>query len=260
MRFTLFTVLIFKIGQTTLPSSCPACEHTPVSADDCKPNKALRTTIKAFLRTEEKKREALRQKEIKDTPPATLLEIETGPLKSSVVTEHVAESESAAEISNDVPIVAEAIETEGAQDEASIQAMNTEKPDQAEEDIPQPSIEVCPATASSKLRIDANIMKEIAPGQESTAEGDIANGEVGSDEKDDKDAEKTQDGEVGPGAMAGFGFDATAMGGFPMGFGGDVNPMQQQMMMMMQNGMGSSGFGNFPMMGKFSVEHAFALY
>lgn len=26
--------------------------------------------------------------------------------------------------------------------------------------------------------------------------------------------------------------------------------MQQQMMMMMQNGMGSGGFGNFPMMGK----------
>ena len=35
-----------------------------------------------------------------------------------------------------------------------------------------------------------------------------------------------------------------------MGFGGEMNPMQQQMMMMMQNGMGSGGFGNFPMMGK----------
>lgn len=47
------------------------CEHTPVAAVDCKPNKSLRTTIKVFLRTEEKKREALRLKEVKDTPPAT---------------------------------------------------------------------------------------------------------------------------------------------------------------------------------------------
>ena len=33
------------------------CEHSPLSADDCKPNKALRLTIKAFLKSEEKKRD-----------------------------------------------------------------------------------------------------------------------------------------------------------------------------------------------------------
>ncbi|OJD28108.1 hypothetical protein ACJ73_00505 [Blastomyces percursus] len=43
--------------QASLPESCPVCAHTPLSADLCKPNKALRTTLKAFLRTEEKKRE-----------------------------------------------------------------------------------------------------------------------------------------------------------------------------------------------------------
>ncbi|OKL60421.1 hypothetical protein UA08_03975 [Talaromyces atroroseus] len=43
--------------QTSLPDSCPVCDHNPVSPDLCKPNKALRTTLKAFLRTEEKKRE-----------------------------------------------------------------------------------------------------------------------------------------------------------------------------------------------------------
>jgi hypothetical protein len=36
---------------------------------------------------------------------------------------------------------------------------------------------------------------------------------------------------------------------FPtMGMGGDFN--QMQMMMAMQNGMGTGGFGNFPMMGR----------
>lgn len=48
-------------GQASLPDTCPVCAHTPLSADLCKPNKALRTTLKAFLRTEEKKREKERQ-------------------------------------------------------------------------------------------------------------------------------------------------------------------------------------------------------
>ncbi|KAH0544892.1 hypothetical protein FGG08_000972 [Glutinoglossum americanum] len=43
--------------QSTLPASCPVCEHSPLSAEDCKPNKPLRTTITVFLRTEKKKRE-----------------------------------------------------------------------------------------------------------------------------------------------------------------------------------------------------------
>lgn len=54
----------YSLGQSSLPESCPVCEHNPVSPDLCKPNKALRTTLKAFLRTEEKKRE-------KDRPSAT---------------------------------------------------------------------------------------------------------------------------------------------------------------------------------------------
>lgn len=46
-----------------MPETCPVCDHSPISPDLCKPNKALRTTLKAFLRTEEKKRE-------KERPPA----------------------------------------------------------------------------------------------------------------------------------------------------------------------------------------------
>ncbi len=63
--------MVILIGQSTLPSSCPVCGHSPVAAADCKPNKSLRTTIKVFLRTEEKKRETLRLKEEKNTPPDT---------------------------------------------------------------------------------------------------------------------------------------------------------------------------------------------
>ncbi|KAL4920113.1 hypothetical protein BDW62DRAFT_22749 [Aspergillus aurantiobrunneus] len=54
--------------QTSLPDTCPVCAHTPISSDLCKPNKALRTTLKAFLRTEEKKREKERQAALPATP------------------------------------------------------------------------------------------------------------------------------------------------------------------------------------------------
>lgn len=46
-----------NVGHATLPESCPVCMHSPLSADDCKPNKALRLTVKAFLKNEEKKRD-----------------------------------------------------------------------------------------------------------------------------------------------------------------------------------------------------------
>ncbi|KAH0558817.1 hypothetical protein GP486_004546 [Trichoglossum hirsutum] len=49
--------ILTSVGQSTLPASCPVCEHNPLSAEDCKPNKPLRTTITVFLRTEKKKRE-----------------------------------------------------------------------------------------------------------------------------------------------------------------------------------------------------------
>lgn len=58
-------------GHENLPSSCPVCEHSPLSAEDCAPNKTLRTTIKVFLRTAEKKRSDLKLKEAKEAalPP-----------------------------------------------------------------------------------------------------------------------------------------------------------------------------------------------
>lgn len=59
----------FDTGHSSLPPSCPVCEHSPLSADDCTPNKSLRTTIKVFLRTAEKKREASRPKESQEPVP-----------------------------------------------------------------------------------------------------------------------------------------------------------------------------------------------
>lgn len=72
LRPELYESVLTCIGQSTIKPTCPVCEHNPVSAGDCKPHKSLRTTIRVFLRTAEKKREALRAKDApKETPPAT---------------------------------------------------------------------------------------------------------------------------------------------------------------------------------------------
>ncbi|KAK4138267.1 hypothetical protein BT67DRAFT_370275 [Trichocladium antarcticum] len=64
---------------STLPASCPVCEHSPLSGGDCKPHKALRTTIKVFLRTEEKKRESNRPKDATPVTPAEPGPVSAGP-------------------------------------------------------------------------------------------------------------------------------------------------------------------------------------
>ena len=42
------------------------CEHSPLSADDCKVHKSLRTTVRVFLRSEEKKRDNVKLREAKE--------------------------------------------------------------------------------------------------------------------------------------------------------------------------------------------------
>jgi hypothetical protein len=133
-----------ELGQSTLPSSCPVCEHTPVAAADCKPNKSLRTTIKVFLRTEEKKREALRMKEEKNTPPDTPVLPEPTPVEQTQVIE---------ETPTEQPVSTE-VKTEGtpSAEQADEALPNVELVTQAEQDIPQPSIEVCNPSSKFELR------------------------------------------------------------------------------------------------------------
>ncbi|KAJ6155193.1 hypothetical protein N7470_005759 [Penicillium chermesinum] len=62
---------ICETCQNSLSDTCPVCAHSPVSPDLCRPNKALRITLKAYLRTEEKKREKERQAAAPPTPTTT---------------------------------------------------------------------------------------------------------------------------------------------------------------------------------------------
>ena len=49
--------------------------HEPVKADDCRPNKALRTTIKVFLKKKVMERESARKKEMLEKAAATPTEL-----------------------------------------------------------------------------------------------------------------------------------------------------------------------------------------
>jgi hypothetical protein len=153
--------LIVSVGQSTLPSTCPVCEHNPVAGSDSKPNKSLRTTIKVFLRTEEKKREALRLKEEKNTPPDTPLIIEATPVAPA---EPVAPSEETPIASNDAKDVADGkddvsqvpVTEEGPDATSSVLHSDIQQTEQAQQDIPQPSIEV----SSQKKSMRASLTSE----------------------------------------------------------------------------------------------------
>lgn len=246
MHFALHILTVLETGQSTLPSSCPVCEHTPVAAADCKPNKSLRTTIKVFLRTEEKKREALRLKEQKNSPPITppALDETVAPVEQVVATQ-TQDVESVEDVKTEETPVAQLDETPATTEDSEQSAGD-------QQDVPQPSIEVC---FPRLMRIDLYLQfsQEIAPGQEPT-DADVNKAEDTSAENGEGKKEDAQAAGQGvsqtPGFGAGFGFDPSAAGAFPgMGFGGDFN--QMQMMMAMQNGMAPGVFGNFPMMGKF---------
>ncbi len=109
-----------------------------MAAADCKPNKSLRTTIKVFLRTEEKKREALRLKDEKNSPPDTPVQVVAAPEFPTNNEETAALEEtmivSEAKLEDFAPL-SEQIEVESAE------AVDAETA-QSQQDIPQPSIEV----------------------------------------------------------------------------------------------------------------------
>lgn len=137
-------------GQSSLPPSCPVCEHTPVAADDCKPHKSLRTTIKVFLRTEEKKREALRAKAPKETPRATPAADTAAPAPAPVEEAPRSTTEAKAEDQTPAPAAAEpeaAAETPAApatvEPAPEGEAASNALPNEGQEDVPQQSIEVC---------------------------------------------------------------------------------------------------------------------
>ena len=147
MLNNLLMKLTCALGQASLPVACPVCLHEPMVPDDCRPNKALRTTIKVFLKKKVMERETARKKEAVDkvsatpAPPATPLPdqinaqqaFETPALPSIPA---IIDNSNANHGSRDVS------QTPHALDEAGSKTEEPVIPTDAQKDIPQESIEV----------------------------------------------------------------------------------------------------------------------
>ncbi|KAI0145951.1 hypothetical protein F4776DRAFT_674631 [Hypoxylon sp. NC0597] len=219
--------------QSTLPSVCPVCEHSPVSASDCTVYKSLRTTIRVFVKTEEKKREGARPKTNGSTPatPAqdaptpnqTRTPTEQPPVEATSTVQASMESQKADSVPPSAAVESE--EPSAANLKVDVVAQSKDGPTngQVEEQV-----------------AEAGDAQAIVPSKQEGQDG-AALEETQEVEQsgDDKDQPTQSDG--------GSGFDSMN-GSFGMNFGnGDMN--QMQMMMAMQNGMNPAAFGAFPMMG-----------
>ncbi|KAJ0309249.1 hypothetical protein COL516b_003147 [Colletotrichum fioriniae] len=224
--------------------------HSPVSADDCTPLKSLRTTIKVFIRTQEKKRDEARSKSAKDSAPPTPIDAKpnaqiTGsdetpaadtPSQSAAIPDEREESA----VSQPAP-VADANTTDVADaDVAAAQDQNVGVPKTTMSDAPNHDEE--PTISKGEDDDDETV---IITGDETAADGSKL---VRPQEEDVAD----NDGAEGDDANASDNANFNGMNGGnfqTMNFTGNGDFNQMQMMMAMQNGMGSNSFGNFPMMG-----------
>lgn len=236
---------ICETCQSALPASCPVCEHSPLSAADCKPHKALRTTIKVFLRTEEKKRESSRPKEA--TTPIT--PVDSAPVAVAVP----AVAEPAPAVEGDETVVQ--------QQPAVVEAAPQVAEDQIAEEISphdeDAGLAENNATNEVRRQIGRVSMEFVANGSQDQQPHDPTDGEPdasadlvpaqnasevveGNAEEAKEGEENGDDQQANPNGVSANGMNGTfPTTGFTPGFD------QMQMMMAMQN-----GFGNFPMMGE----------
>ncbi|POR39358.1 Uncharacterized protein TPAR_00439 [Tolypocladium paradoxum] len=234
---------ICETCQSSLPQSCPVCEHSPLAADDCNPNKSLRTTIRVFLRTAEKKREASRPKESKDTTPAT-------PVEAPKPVSQLTAEETPARQEPDGTAHAERAAPHHAEQSAQDVAQDADQVRDTQPDESHPS-----GLTSKKGDVPRGAEgpqqgEHGGPSENAAEEGTELQHADEAQNPEQALAEKTE-GTLDNGNDQNT-EEANAMnGGYAnmmfTGGGGDFN--QMQMMMAMQNGMGNNSFGSFPMMG-----------
>lgn len=238
--------------QATLPNSCPVCSHSPLSPDDCKPHKALRTTIKVFLRTAATKR-------AKDTPPVT--PVEATPAAPSLPAPDSAEPAAAAAAAPAEEAPKSTVETPAA-DLVKTEANGDANADGQEPGQADAEKGVQPDEQPVRLSLSATSQETIILTRQK--DQPEASGELVKADTADQPGEETQAVEVAakdeteggetpatPAFPAAAGFNTMNPAFQGMNFAGGFD--QMQMMMAMQNGMAPGGFGNYNMMGESSL-------
>ncbi|KAI7787882.1 pre-mRNA-splicing factor 38B [Diaporthe eres] len=235
--------MICENCKLALRSTCPVCEHTPMSADDCKPNKALRMTTKAFLKTAEKKRDSSQAKESTPMTP-----VEARPTSTPTISD----DKPAVEDTNAEVATATATQETQKEGEQPPQADGPPAEQNAALDTTETGAEHTSATEVENEPSGEQVSGEAEnPEDNQTEEQNEVNEEKGDAEAAPEEADGAEDNKDNSQQNSSFpnglGFGGGMNGSFPnMNFGGDFN--QMQMMMAMQNGM-APNFGAFPMMG-----------
>ncbi|KAL9030249.1 MAG: hypothetical protein Q9196_001603 [Gyalolechia fulgens] len=221
--------------QSSLPQACPICLHEPVKGEDCRPNKTLRMTIKAFLKKLMTEREKAQKKQAADkaaTTPAAVQPSVSNERPSSTIPQtttitHTAHQDDASQA------LQETLSMPPSTDKTKASTADEALPTEAQKDVPQPSIEA----TEDHVREDS--FQEQARGEAAASDRTSAQND-GSQQPQNQQITQTQ----GPGQQwpiangaaqgvngGGLGFDGMN-NGFPnMAFAnpGDFSAMMQFM-------------------------------
>ncbi|KAL9632382.1 MAG: hypothetical protein Q9164_005356, partial [Protoblastenia rupestris] len=225
---------------------CATCnklaQDAPVNAEDCRPNKALRQTVKIFLKKKVIDKENARKKELLEkaaaaapaTPATPMPEVAHAAQQSEATTKHPAtiEQNETSRTATVVPTTAENAEAIGA----------SSVPTDAPRDIPQQSIE-SPGPQGTPRRDSTQTLENGSTVQE-RADGNKLN-TVQQQQQQQQQGNMMGQNAVN-GMNVGFGFDGSN-GPIPnMAFNGmgDIN----QMMQFLPNGMPNPMMAGFPNM------------
>ncbi|PYI07681.1 hypothetical protein BO78DRAFT_312607 [Aspergillus sclerotiicarbonarius CBS 121057] len=256
---------ICETCQTALPETCPVCAHTPISSDLCKPNKALRTTLKAFLRTEEKKREKERQSATPATPATTNgattadgtpIQPET-PAVSSAPKVPAAEGVSAPEYPVDAPLEEPPTAADaGDQNAENAPGVSDEVPTEGQAPVLVSSphrltqADIVSAQDDQSASVPADTQETVADAQhDGTGEGEQANEAKADQDNDEETPQGAESGSMFPNGM-GFGMGSGMFPNMAWNNTGGFNPMAQFMnngMFNFPNAMGMPGMAMDPM-------------
>lgn len=130
-----------------MTDACPICLHVPVTAEDCKINKTLRTTIKAFLRKKGIERDQALKKELASRAPSTPAAPDNTTITNGMSSDAVQSSTALADDSKEQDTEIPKGSREASEVRKSVGGIEP-KPDEtissaeAQMDIPRPSVEV----------------------------------------------------------------------------------------------------------------------
>ncbi|KAI4108714.1 MAG: hypothetical protein L6R37_000878, partial [Teloschistes peruensis] len=224
--------------QTSLPDACPVCLHSPVKADDCRPNKALRMTIKAYLKRILTEREKAQKKDRALAIPAA---VGTDTTRQSGAPQDAPANEvhhpsDAASLSRETSVKPTTELSESAKENETL-------PTEAQKDVPQQSIE----TTEDRVReesFQAQTQAEDAGQEQPMSQAN------GSQQPLNKQNGQTQAGNTQPpaGQGAGQGFNGGGYGfeGMNVGFPNMAlnNPADFNTMMQFMSNNAMGGFPN----------------